>query len=377
MRNRLRLPRQPAPAAIVLAAGVAIELAGVTKSFGGPRAVDELSLQVAEGELLVLLGPSGCGKTTSMRSIAGLETPDAGSIAVGGRMVFDAYRRIDVPANRRNVGLVFQSYAIWPHLTVFDNVAFPLRVRHLPRAEMKRRVHEILALFDLDGLADRGASRLSGGQMQRVALARSVVMEPRALLLDEPLSNLDAKLRDRLRIELRLIQQQLGITSIYVTHDQTEALALADRVAVMRGGKIVQLDTPVAVYSRPRTRFVADFVGDSNLLAATVVGAERDRVRVRLNGTQIELDAAGKAPPQESTWVCIRPEHLEAGEGANVLRTTVKVALFMGDHVAYELAAEGGPTLRMVVGQTYAPLAPGSPLTVHVAPERVLLVVDE
>ena len=354
--------------------GVAIEIAGLTKSFGKDRAVDELSLQVAEGELLVLLGPSGCGKTTIMRSIAGLETPDAGSIAVSGRVVFDAQRRVDVPANRRNVALVFQSYAIWPHMTVFENVAFPLRVRRIPRAETKRRVRQILELYDLDEFADRGASKLSGGQMQRVAVARSVIMEPRALLLDEPLSNLDAKLRDRLRVELRLIQQQLGITSIYVTHDQGEALALADRVAVMRSGKIVQLDTPIAVYNKPRTRFVADFVGDSNLFPATVVGAERGKVRVRLDGTRIELDAAGNAPPQERTWVCIRPQHLEAGDGTNAFRTTVTVSLFMGDHVAYELAAEDGPTLHMVTGPTHAPLAAGSPLTVRVASERVLLV---
>jgi iron(III) transport system ATP-binding protein len=230
---------------------VKIAIENLTKRYGSVVAVDDLTLTIANGELLVLLGPSGCGKTTTMRAIVGLEEPTAGRITVGDSVVYDASRGINVPSNRRQMGMVFQSYAIWPHKTVGENVIYPLERQGVARAEIAERLAQTLALVGLSNFADRGASLLSGGQMQRVALARSIIAQPRVLLLDEPLSNLDAKLRDHLRFELREIQQRLGITAVYVTHDQTEALALADRIAVMRDGKIIQLDTPTAIYQRP------------------------------------------------------------------------------------------------------------------------------
>jgi iron(III) transport system ATP-binding protein len=351
-----------------------IEIERLVKRFDGRPAVSDFSASIKEGELLVLLGPSGCGKTTVMRSVAGLETPDEGVIAIGGTVMFDAVRGIEVRANRRNVGLVFQSYAVWPHMTVFENVAYPLRMRRVRRKEIRRRVEEILALFDLEELADRGASRLSGGQMQRVALARSVVMEPRALLLDEPLSNLDARLRDRLRVELRKIQQQLGITSIFVTHDQSEALVLADRVAVMRDGEIVQIDTPTAIYERPRSRFVAEFVGESNILAATNVERTDERFLVTVD-RNVVLESACPPPPERVTWVCIRPEHVEIvpdAENGNTFAATIELALFMGSSTTYELTLENGLPLRMT--HSSSSLQPGARVTVRIPPERVLLL---
>src|SRR5262245_41435073 len=244
-----------------------IEVRNLSKSFTGTRAVVQVNLDIAEGEMLVLLGPSGCGKTTTMRCVAGLENPNSGRISIGGKVVYDSDKGISVPANQRHVGMVFQSYAIWPHMTVFENVAFPLEMASVGRAEIKRRVADILKLVGLSGFEDRGASYLSGGQMQRVALARSLVMEPSVLLFDEPLSNLDARLRDHLRIQLRELQTQLKITSIYVTHDQREALALADKIVVMQSGHVVQEADPVTLYHRPRSAAIADFLGYSNIFA--------------------------------------------------------------------------------------------------------------
>jgi iron(III) transport system ATP-binding protein len=240
-------------------------------------AVNDVSFEVAEGELFTLLGPSGCGKTTTLRSIAGLEKPDAGRIAVGDRVLFqrrDGGKEVNVPANQRQLGMVFQSYAIWPHMTVFDNVAFPLQVvprnRRLGKAEIGERVTRVLETMELRNYADRQATKLSGGQQQRLALARAIVIEPSLLLLDEPLSNLDAKLRESLRYELKRLQRELGITSVYVTHGQIEALALSSHIAVMRDGDIVQLGKPREVYENPSNKFVAEFIGTSNFIQGMV-----------------------------------------------------------------------------------------------------------
>ncbi len=234
---------------------------------GRVRAVDDVSFTVEEGELFTLLGPSGCGKTTTLRSIAGLETPDGGEIRIRDRVLFSSKQRIRVPANERGLGMVFQSYAIWPHMNVYKNVAFPLQVlprrRRPGRKELRERVERVLAVVQLDQLASRQATDLSGGQQQRLALARALVMEPPLLLLDEPLSNLDAKLREDMRFELKRLQRELGITGIYVTHDQVEALAMSNRVAVMRAGKIEQVGRPREVYEAPKSRFVADFISRS------------------------------------------------------------------------------------------------------------------
>src|ERR1700742_535535 len=255
-------------------------------------AVDDVSVEIAQGELYTLLGPSGCGKTTTLRCVAGLERPDAGLIALGERVLFDASRGIAVPLNQRGIGMVFQSYAIWPHMTVFENIAFPLRVargRRYGRDEIRKLVDQALGTVGLGGYGDRPATRLSGGQQQRVALARAIVHHPQLLLLDEPLSNLDASLREEMRAELRRLQQQIGITAIYVTHDQAEALAMSDLIAVMDHGRIVQFGEPRAIYFRPENEFVASFIGAANLLSGTAVAD------VPAGGTgRLRLDAGGE-----------------------------------------------------------------------------------
>src|SRR3982751_6291243 len=262
-----------------------LEVRNLIKSFDGSRgsdtrvfAVNDVSFDVEDGELFTLLGPSGCGKTTTLRCIAGLEMPDQGEIAIDGRTLFSSERHVRVPANERGLGMVFQSYAIWPHMNVFKNVAFPLQV--LPRKQRpgKRdrteRVERALKVVQLDHLAGRQATDLSGGQQQRLALARALVLEPPLLLLDEPLSNLDAKLREEMRFELKRLQRELGITGIYVTHDQVEALAMSNRVAVMRDGQIQQIDAPRVIYEQPASRFVADFIGTSNFIDGTIESRE-------------------------------------------------------------------------------------------------------
>jgi iron(III) transport system ATP-binding protein len=360
-----------------------IEIEGLTRLYGDVRAVDDLSLQIADGELLVLLGPSGCGKTTTMRSVVGLETPDAGLIRVGDQVVFDVARQINVPPNRRQMGMVFQSYAIWPHKSVFENVSFPLERQKLPRGRIDERVRQVLKLVGLDELADRGASLLSGGQMQRVALARSIVSEPRVLLLDEPLSNLDAKLREHLRFELRDIQQRLGITTIYVTHDQSEALALADRVAVMRDGRIVQLDTPSRLYRDPVSTFVADFLGVSNIFPVTVAGASAAGLtEVALKSGGHRLLSSNKAPPGETLSACIRPEHVRLvprgtdrrDAGATVVPAVVKVASFLGSNVRYLAVGPNDLAFEAMSTDTEQLLQAGQPVDLVIEASRVQLL---
>src|SRR2546421_1351414 len=235
------------------------------------KAAQDVTFTVPEGKLFTLLGPSGCGKTTTLRSIAGLEKPSAGEIEVGGRLVYSSDKRIFVAPNKRNFGMVFQSYAIWPHMNVFQNAAFPLEVRRLAKKEVRERVMRVLHAVALDALVDRDATKLSGGQQQRLALARALVMEPQLLLLDEPLSNLDAKLRGRMRTELKRLQREFSLTTVYVTHDQSEALALSHEIAVMNDGRVVQIGTPRQIYEQPTDKFVADFVGTTNFIAGRVV----------------------------------------------------------------------------------------------------------
>ena len=242
----------------------------------GRPAVDDVSFDVAAGEIVVLLGPSGCGKTTTLRCVAGLEQPSTGTIAIGGTVVSAPEQGILLPPRKRNIGMVFQSYAVWPHMTVWQNVAYPLRTRRLASAELAGKVEAVLALVGLSNYAQRPVTALSGGQMQRVALARSLVYEPQLLLLDEPLSNLDAKLRLRLRDDLRRIIKKSGVTALYVTHDQAEAVALGDRIGVMRDGKLLQLAPADAIYNRPVELFVAHFTGASNLLAGRVLERQGD-----------------------------------------------------------------------------------------------------
>lgn len=325
-----------------------ISVENLTLSYGDSVAVRDLNVEIEEGEALVLLGQSGCGKTSTMRCIAGLETPDKGSIRVGGQVLFDSERGINRPSHKRNIGMVFQSYAIWPHMTVFENVAFPLTMQRLSKSEITRRVTETLELVGLDGFADRGASMLSGGQMQRVALARSVVMQPSVMLLDEPLSNLDARLRHRLRGDLRELQTRLGLTSIYVTHDQEEALALADHIAMMQFGRIVQIGSPDEIYSRPLSASIADFLGVGNILPVEAVDAST----VSLTGTDVAL----KVPPYTTgidLRACIRAEDIVIGDDAesdapNALVGQVVTKEFQGATATYRIRIGGSVELTVL-----------------------------
>ena len=315
-----------------------IALRGVSKRFGDALAVDSLSLDIAQGELVSLVGGSGCGKTTTLRMIAGFERPDAGEILFGGRVVND------VPPRRRDVGIVFQSYALFPTMTVGENIAFGLRVARWTEPKIRERVAEMLELTRLAGFEGRYANQLSGGQQQRVALARALARRPEILLLDEPLSALDAKIRLRLRGEIRRIQQDLGITTLYVTHDQEEALSIADRIAVMAGGRIEQVGRPEEIYGAPRTRFVADFIGIANLLTCRVVRAAEGLVDWQ--GVALRVPADGLRDG-ERVVVSVRPEKLAiassgpSGSTWNRLEGVVLVATFLGAIVRAEIAVAG------------------------------------
>src|SRR5438093_4156339 len=272
-----------------------LRLDGVSKSYGTVQAVDRASLEVERGEIFTLLGPSGCGKTTTLRLVAGLEHPDAGEIALRGRVVASASRRLFVPPHKRNLGMVFQSYAIWPHMNVFENVAYPLRLRGVKRRTIRDRVTQVLDLVGLGGLERRSATLLSGGQMQRLALCRALVYEPDLLLLDEPFSNLDAKLREQMRVELKVLQRRLGVTVLFVTHDQIEALSLSDRIAVMQRGRVEQVGAPRSLYERPASAFVRDFLGQTVILRGSV--ATSDPVAVAMDGALAGCTVAGRAAP--------------------------------------------------------------------------------
>jgi len=286
--------------------GVILE--AIAKHFGSVRAVDDVSLTVADGRLLTLLGPSGCGKTTTLRMIAGLEQNDAGRILIGDRVVSDGARGLFVPPERREIGMVFQSYAIWPHMTVAANVAYPLEVRHLPRADVRARVIDALRLMQMEHLAERPATALSGGQQQRVAIARALVFRPRVLLMDEPLSNLDAQLREQMRLEIRALQQRLAITTVYVTHDQEEAMVLSDEIAVMHEGRVLQAAAPEIMYARPASRAVAAFFGTPNLLPAKV-----REVRRESGESLAQVDGEGW-----EGW-CAAPANVQAGDAVTVI----------------------------------------------------------
>ncbi|MQA81231.1 MAG: ATP-binding cassette domain-containing protein [Streptosporangiales bacterium] len=320
-----------------------IEVEQVVKRYGDFTALRGVDLTVEEGEFLCLLGPSGCGKTTLMRSIAGLTTIEGGRISVGGQRFSEP--GLTIPPERRKLGMVFQSYALWPHMTVFGNIAYTLKTNKWPKAEIKDRVREVLDIVGLPGLEDRYAGQLSGGQMQRVAVARSLAPEPRVLLFDEPLSNLDSKLREKMRFELRQIQQRVGITALYVTHDQSEAMVVADRIALMKDGELVQLGSAKDLYEKPRSPFAAEFMGVTNFVSAEVVRTDGSTVHLRLPGdvtiagrlaTGSET-AAGSDGPVTMT-VAVRPEHLrtsttQPAESAetNVLPGVVDDIVYLGN----------------------------------------------
>jgi spermidine/putrescine transport system ATP-binding protein len=317
--------------------GIAVDCRDLVKTFGGSvRAVDGVSLAIRANEFFTLLGPSGCGKTTMLRLIAGFEVQDSGSILLNGQSLDG------LPPFRRPVNTVFQSYAVFPHLTVERNVAFGLEMRRRPRAEIAARVDEMLALVKLSGLEKRMPAQLSGGQQQRVALARALANQPRVLLLDEPLSALDLKLRKEMQLELKRLQAEVGITFVFVTHDQHEALTMSDRLAVMRDGRILQIGTPEDIYQRPSQRFVADFIGETNLLDAVRTGIQRFRL-----ASGIELEAAEDGPPGDAVTLGIRPERVRLAEpGAAPIAGTVEQVVYDGADTTYHVALAGGARLR-------------------------------
>ncbi len=350
------------------------------KKSGHVRAVDELSFALEEGEFFTLLGPSGCGKTSTLRCIAGLERPDSGCITVGDRVVYSSADGLFVPPNERQLGMVFQSYAIWPHMNVFDNVAFPFRTsRHkVGKAEIRERVERALETVELGHLTGRYATQLSGGQQQRLALARALVIEPSLLLLDEPLSNLDAKLRESLRFELKRLQREQGITTLYVTHDQSEALAFSNRIAVMRNGQISQLGSPREVYLEPADPFVADFVGTTNFITG------RLRQSSDRPGSSVVVDTAsgpvtvGRVTGVDAGEECIlsvRPEHVElhqpgptSGEELNTWMGSVQTRLFMGEVMDYQVLV--GDVVLRCRSSVFERFSTGEDVAVRFDPER-------
>lgn len=316
-----------------------VVLSHLTKKFDNFTAVDDLSLTIEAGEFVSLLGPSGCGKTTTLQMIAGLQQLDGGRITLNGEDITDK------APNRRGLGIVFQSYALFPHMTVAGNVSFGLEMREIAKRERKQRVGAALTQVRLQDFADRYPRELSGGQRQRVALARALVIEPPVLLLDEPLSNLDAKLREDMQIELRTLQQQIGVTTVLVTHDQSEALSMSDRVVVMNGGRVEQIDTPMRVYDSPLNTFVSDFVGKTNLFDASVERLEHERAIVVLHGIEVELPAHGLAAG-DKVQIFLRPEriqlHKDIAAAANGIDANVLAAIFHGDRWLYQLDSKLG-----------------------------------
>jgi ABC-type Fe3+/spermidine/putrescine transport system ATPase subunit len=357
-----------------------LEFNNVVKSYGSTLIVDNISFTVARGEFFTLLGPSGCGKTTTLRLLAGLEEPESGEITLEGKCLAAPERGIVLPPDKRGIGMMFQSYAIWPHLSVFENVAFPLRVRHVSASEIKRRVDETLELVGLTGTGPRGATQLSGGQQQRVALARAIVHTPSLLLLDEPLSNLDVKLREQMRIEIRALQSRLNLAVVYVTHDQSEALAMSDRIAILNKGRIEQVGTPVDLYERPRSRFVSTFLGQTVMINGTMRRASGlSWVDVAGSGqVTMPLDTDGTIGDGAEVRVLSRPETinlLPAGEARqNEINGKVERVAYMGSHLEYTIQAAGRTVVMQASKKENYPVGAGIRLALD--PEAITVVAQ-
>jgi iron(III) transport system ATP-binding protein len=357
----------------------AIEVENLSIRYGSVTAVETVSFTVAAGQQLTLLGPSGCGKTSTLRAVAGLEKPTSGAIRIAGRPVFDSAQRINVPTEQRGMSMVFQSYAIWPHMTVFDNVAYGLRVRKETGTALTDKVTRALEMVKMGAYVDRNASALSGGQQQRVALARAIAFQPSVLLFDEPLSNLDAKLRSEMRIELRELQRRLGITSLYVTHDLEEALAMSDQIVVMRTGVVDQTGTPMEIYNYPRTAFVADFVGSANLIAGTVEAHDRAAGTIVLRtaeGHLVHCATRGR-PVAGSGTLAVRTVHLTLSPErpvfeTNVFPVIVERAVFLGDITQMHIRLGSQSLIVRQIGP--APADAGGTAWLHMPPERCTLL---
>jgi iron(III) transport system ATP-binding protein len=370
------------PTASAAPAKVAVRLTGLWKTYPGGTnpAVQNLSVDVLDGEILTLLGPSGCGKTTTLRMVAGLETPDAGDIFFGEEAVVMTSRRFNLPPNKRNVGMVFQSYAIWPHMTVAENVAFPLKARRFPKREIKDRVLRALDLVGLAGFEDRPGPLLSGGQQQRVAFARALVTEPRVLLLDEPFSNLDAKLREQMRISVKLLQKRLNIAMLFVTHDQIEALSLSNRIALMNFGVVQQQGDPRLLYEEPVNEFVRDFVGRTLLFKGTVQTSNPSgQMAIALAGARDCIVFGrcynpGGMKTGESVYIGVRPEDVEihpahgAEAPSGMIGGKVEATLFVGERIEYQVEVDGQGVI-MIYGERHKPVDEGSKVWLKLRPE--------
>lgn len=341
-----------------------LQLNNVTKTFKTPgggitTAVDSLNLSIDSGSFVTLLGPSGCGKTTTLRMIAGFEVPDSGRILIDHNDV--TYQ----PPNKRDLAMVFQSYALFPHLTVAENIAYGLKIRKVPDGEIKQRVNNALELVDLIGLGERYPNQLSGGQQQRVALARAIILRPKVLLFDEPLSNLDAKLREDMRERIRNLQQHLKITAVYVTHDQIEAMTMSDVIVVINKGKVEQIGDPVAIYERPASKFVADFIGRVNLLEAKLLKADQDELLLDLFGTNIKVKSFTKVASQ--MLVVVRPEKVELLPEGNSQEPSINGKIvkrvYVGQHIEYKIKLDAGPEI-LVISTGKAPLQIGATVRV-------------
>jgi iron(III) transport system ATP-binding protein len=348
-----------------------VERLAKTFTPGAKPAVDDVSFTVDAGEIVVLLGPSGCGKTTTLRCVAGLEHPTSGCIVIGGTVYTDPGAGVLVPPRARNLGMVFQSYAVWPHMTVRQNVAYPLKARGASRADIARGVEEALTLVELSAYADRPVTQLSGGQMQRVALARSMVYQPQILLLDEPLSNLDAQLRLRLRDDLRRIIKRVGLTALYVTHDQTEAVVLGDRIGVMRDGKLLQLDTPIELYNRPADLFVASFTGATNHLQGVAASRDGEFGMIAVGPDHVMARLGSGVAPNAAVRIALRPDNVIISppvQAPNQFPATVVSRHYQGTQTVYELALLGETIEAMEIGSA-ARHAEGDSVTVGLPPD--------
>lgn len=346
-----------------------VTIQDAVKRYGDFVAVRGISLSIDPGEFFTLLGPSGCGKTTLLRMIAGFNTVDEGSIYFGDQLINN------VPAHKRDIGMVFQNYAIFPHLTVFDNVAYGLKAKKVEKSEIKRRVTEALELVQIAPLASRKPNELSGGQQQRVALARAFVIEPRVLLMDEPLSNLDAKLRVQMRVVIKKLQRRLGITTVYVTHDQEEALSISDRIAVMKDGVIMQVGAPAAIYQKPENPFVAGFIGISNFIACQIEGEDPENARLITDGGAV-IHTRLRRPYSGKGQISARPEQLYFADSG--IKGTIELSTFLGDFIEYEVQLEGGQTLQLnEYTKDTAEIQPdGKEVFVNFDPQRIC-VYDE
>ena len=360
---------------------------GLTKRFGDFTAVDGIDLHIRDGEMVTLLGPSGCGKTTTLRMLAGLESPDGGRISIGTTPIVDVAKRLEVRPEKRNLGMVFQSYAIWPHMTVYENVRYPLRIRRSGSGQdVRKRVEAALELVGLSGFGGRSATLLSGGQQQRVAFARAIVFEPTLLLLDEPLSNLDARLRDQMRFELKQMQRRVGVTAIYVTHDQAEALSLSDRIVVMNGGVIEQVGTPAQIYGAPASRFVAEFIGKSNMLTdVELVNATEHSAVFSLptfQGSRTVAVQSDSRPLLPNGVLAIRPEAIsvlrgdfESNEGtpSNYLPGKIGGLAYLGHSLECVVDVSESTSLRAVI-PAGGEWRPGDAVTLKFAHADVMVV---